>query len=56
MHPVEWLDVLLHMGLEALGGIAVMVANRWCHHFWHQAVVYVLALFVFSVTTVSLIG
>jgi hypothetical protein len=42
--------------LEALGGIAVLVARRWCRHLWHQAVVYILALFVFSLATVNLIG
>jgi hypothetical protein len=53
---MEWADVFLHMVLEALGGIAVLVARRWCRHLWHQAVVYILALFVFSLATVNLIG
>lgn len=52
----EWFDIFVHMGLEAIGGLVLALALGWCNHRRHQAIVWVLGAFVFSVLTVNLVG
>ncbi len=49
-------DVLLHMGLEAIGGIVTLWALQFCEHRRHQVMVWLVFALFFSILTVRLIG
>lgn len=53
---IVFLDVLLHMGLEAIGGIVTLYALSFCSHRRHQFTVWFIFALLFSYITVSLIG
>ncbi len=53
---IEPLDVMIHMSLEAVGGAVLVYAYRFCGHWRHRLVVWLVLAFIFSVLTVYLVG
>jgi hypothetical protein len=50
------IPILIHMGLEAVGGLVAWYAYGFCKHWHHRLLVYLALSFVFSVLTVHLVG
>jgi hypothetical protein len=49
-------NVLLHMGLEGIGGVVTLWALQFCEHRRHQVTVWLIFALFFSILTVRLIG
>ena len=56
MLGVEPLDVAIHMGLEAIGGLVLLYAYSFCSHWRHRAAIWFVGALFFSYVTVLLVG
>ena len=52
----EWFDYAAHFGIDVLATFATLYAQRFCHHRWHQFLVWLGLSIVVTVTTVNLVG
>jgi hypothetical protein len=49
-------DYAAHFGIDVLASLATVYAQRFCHHRWHQVLVWLALSIVVTVTTVNLVG
>jgi hypothetical protein len=52
----DWIDYAVHFGIDVLATLATLYAQRFCHHRWHQILVWFGLSLVVTVTTVNLVG
>ena len=51
-----WFDIGIHMLLEAIGGLVLLYAYKFCEHRLHQILVWFVLAFGFSYITVQIVG
>lgn len=49
-------DVGFHLILEGIGGLILVLAYRFCEHFWHRALIWCILAPPMSYATVQLVG
>lgn len=52
----DWVDYVAHFGIDVGGSLAVLYAQRFCHHRWHQFLIWFGLSILVTVTTVNLVG
>lgn len=52
----DWVDYAVHFGVDVAGTLATLYAQRFCHHLWHQVLIWAGLSIVVTVTTVNLVG
>lgn len=52
----DWFDYSVHFGIDVLATLATLYAQRFCHHPWHQFLVWLALSVVVTVSTVNLVG
>jgi hypothetical protein len=52
----DWLDYVVHFGIDVLGTLATLYAQRFCRHRHHQILLWFALSVVVTVTTVNLVG
>ncbi len=52
----EWVDYAVHFGVDVLGTLATLYAQRFCHHRWHQFLVWFALSALVTFSTVNLVG
>lgn len=56
INPSLPLDIFVHLCLEGIGGLILVLAYRFCDHFWHRALVWMILAPPMSFATVQLVG
>ena len=49
-------DYLVHFGIDVAGTLSTLYAQRFCHHRWHQFLIWFVLAIIVTVTTVTLVG
>jgi hypothetical protein len=52
----EWVDYAVHFGVDVAGSLAVLYAQRFCQHRWHQFLIWFSLSVLVTLTTVNLVG
>ena len=52
----DWVDYLVHFGVDVAGALGTLYAQRFCSHRWHQFLVWLALALLVTVTTVNLVG
>ena len=52
----DWVDYAVHFGVDVLGTLATLYAQRFCRHRTHQVLVWFALSVVVTVSTVNLVG
>jgi hypothetical protein len=52
----DWVDYTVHFGVDVAGSLAVLYAQRYCHHRWHQFLIWFGLSILVTATTVNLVG
>ncbi|MBA3301404.1 MAG: hypothetical protein H0T15_05995 [Thermoleophilaceae bacterium] len=52
----DWLDYVVHFGLDVAGTLATLYAQNFCKHRWHQVTIWLALSLLITVTTVNLVG
>ncbi len=52
----DWVDYAVHFGVDVLGTLATLYAQRYCQHRTHQVLVWLALSVLVTVTTVNLVG
>lgn len=52
----DWIDYSVHFGVDVAGSLAVLYAQRFCHHLRHQLLIWLGLSVLVTVTTVNLVG
>ncbi len=52
----DGLDYAVHFGIDVLGTLATLYAQRFCRHRFHQVLVWFALSVLVTVTTVNLVG
>ena len=52
----DWVDYVVHFGIDVLGTLATLYAQRFCHHLHHQILLWFALSVLVTVTTVNVVG
>lgn len=52
----DWVDYAVHFGVDVLGTLTTLYAQRFCHHRWHQFLVWFGLALLVTFSTVNLVG
>lgn len=52
----HWVEVLLHLGIDATGAVSLRCVMGLCKHKHHQVMAWATFALIFSIATVALIG
>ena len=52
----DWVDYAVHFGVDVCGTLATLYALRYCHHVWHQFLIWFGLSVLVTVVTVNLVG
>ncbi len=53
---VHWVDYAVHFGVDVLGTLVTLYAQRFCQHQWHQFLVWFALSVLVTFSTVNLVG
>ncbi|MBD0289709.1 MAG: hypothetical protein ICV74_00530 [Thermoleophilia bacterium] len=56
MLSADWFAYGVHFGIDVLATMATLYAQRFCHHRWHQFLVWLVLSIVVTVSTVNVVG
>ena len=52
----DWVDYVVHFGIDVLGTLSTLYAQRYCKHRIHQFLVWFGLSVLVTITTVNLVG
>ena len=52
----DWVDYAVHFAVDVCGTLVTLYAQRYCHHLWHQFLIWLGLSVLVTVTTVNLVG
>ena len=52
----DWVDYVVHFGIDVLGTLSTLYAQRFCKHRIHQVLIWLGLSVLVTVTTVNLVG
>lgn len=52
----NWIDYVVHFGIDVLGTLTTLYAQRFVKETWHQFLVWLCLSVLVTVTTVNLVG
>ena len=52
----DWVDYVVHFGIDVLGTLATLYAQRYCKHRIHQFLIWFGLSVLVTVATVNLVG
>jgi hypothetical protein len=52
----DWVDYVVHFGIDVMGTLATLYAQRYCKHRTHQFLIWFGLSVLVTATTVKLVG
>lgn len=52
----NWVDYVVHFGIDVLGTLATLYAQRFVKETWHQFLVWLSLSLLVTITTVNVVG